>query len=44
MTDISIFNDLSTLSEANKVLQGRLAVLGEKSDLAGLRYENMLPN
>jgi len=37
MTDISVFNSLSTLSEANEVLRARLAILGEKADLAGLK-------
>lgn len=39
MTDISIFNDLTTLSEANEILVKRLANLGERSDLAELKYE-----
>jgi len=37
MTDIRIFNGLTTLSESNKVLSERLASLGPRADLAELR-------
>ncbi|KAI0202876.1 hypothetical protein F4808DRAFT_458583 [Astrocystis sublimbata] len=37
MEDIKTFNDLGTLSQANQVLQSRLAVLGERRDLHELR-------
>lgn len=37
MEDINAFNNLGTLSEANRVLQARLAVLGERKDLHELR-------
>ena len=41
MTDISIFNDLATLSDTNEILIDRLAKLGDKADLARLRYKNL---
>ncbi|KAK2591795.1 hypothetical protein QQS21_010496 [Conoideocrella luteorostrata] len=37
MTDIDIFNSLTTLSESNQVLNQRLVALGPGSDLAELR-------
>lgn len=37
MEDINVFNNLSTLSQANQVLQARLAVLGERNDLHELK-------
>ncbi len=37
MEDINIFNSLGTLSQANHVLQARLAVLGERKDLHELK-------
>ncbi|KAI3316737.1 hypothetical protein HD806DRAFT_421618 [Xylariaceae sp. AK1471] len=37
MEDITIFNDLGTLSQANQVLQTRLTVLGERRDLHELK-------
>lgn len=36
--NISVFNSLTSLSEANEILQERLATLGERADLAELRY------
>ncbi|KAF1347049.1 hypothetical protein BDV97DRAFT_400918 [Delphinella strobiligena] len=35
--NISVFNSLTSLSEANEILQERLATLGERADLAELR-------
>ncbi|KAI1194640.1 hypothetical protein F5X97DRAFT_346526 [Nemania serpens] len=37
MEDINAFNNLGTLSQANQVLQARLAVLGDRKDLHELR-------
>ncbi|KAI8630195.1 hypothetical protein F5Y19DRAFT_474579 [Xylariaceae sp. FL1651] len=37
MDDINVFNGLSTLSQANQVLQKRLAVLGNRKDLHELK-------
>ncbi|KAI0111106.1 hypothetical protein GGR51DRAFT_65815 [Nemania sp. FL0031] len=37
MEDINDFNSLGTLSQANRVLQARLAVLGERKDLHELK-------
>lgn len=38
MEDINAFNNLGTLSQANQVLQARLAVLGDRKDLHELKY------
>ncbi|KAI1160790.1 hypothetical protein F5B18DRAFT_487071 [Nemania serpens] len=37
MEDINAFNNLGTLSQANQVLQARLAVLGDRKDLHELK-------